>query len=133
MKGLPVVLSWELANAAIKRVLWQPQPSKIGTFQNHMGGCQNYGPSLGTLNVRCRTRIGTQKGTIILTTAHMIVIGPTSGAWGDQNPLRMQKLPGPRSSTPVFLVPDPHHLIETPPPAVPAYTTRNMLGGSPTP
>ena len=30
-----------------------------------MGGCQNYGPFLGTLNIRCRIRIGTQKGTII--------------------------------------------------------------------
>ena len=35
-----------------------------------MGGCQNYGPFLGTLNIRCRTIIGTQKGTIILTTTH---------------------------------------------------------------
>ena len=34
------------------------------------GGCQNYGPFLGTLNIRCRIIIGTQKGTIILTTTH---------------------------------------------------------------
>ena len=33
-----------------------------------MGGYQNYGPFLGTLNIRCRTIIGIQKGTIILTT-----------------------------------------------------------------
>ena len=33
-----------------------------------MGGCQNYGPFLGTLNTRCRTILGTQKGTLILTT-----------------------------------------------------------------
>ena len=33
------------------------------------GGCQNYGPLLGTLVIRCRIIIGTQKGTIILTTA----------------------------------------------------------------
>ena len=32
------------------------------------GGCQNSGPFLGTLNIRCRIIIGTQKGTIILTT-----------------------------------------------------------------
>ena len=32
-----------------------------------MGGCQNYGPFLGTLNIRGRIIIGTQKGTIILT------------------------------------------------------------------
>ena len=36
-----------------------------------MGGCQNYGPFLGTLNIRCRIIMGTQKGTIILTTTHM--------------------------------------------------------------
>ena len=32
-----------------------------------MGGCQNYDPFLGTLNIRCRIIIGTQKGTIIST------------------------------------------------------------------
>ena len=37
----------------------------------HMGGCQNYGPFLGTLNNRCRIIIGTQKGTIVLTTTHI--------------------------------------------------------------
>ena len=26
-----------------------------------MGGCQNYGPYFGTLNIRCRTIIGTPK------------------------------------------------------------------------
>ena len=36
-----------------------------------MGGCQNYGPLLGTLNIRGRIIIGTQKGTIILTTTHI--------------------------------------------------------------
>ena len=38
---------------------------------NAMGGCQNHGPFLGTLNIRCRIIIGTQKGTIILTSTHM--------------------------------------------------------------
>ena len=38
-----------------------------------MGGCQNSGPFLGTLNIRCRIMIGIQKGTIILTTAHMYI------------------------------------------------------------
>ena len=37
----------------------------------HMGSCQNYGPFLGTLVVRCRITLRTQKGTIILTTAHI--------------------------------------------------------------
>ena len=36
-----------------------------------MGGCQNYDPFWGTLNIRCRIIIGIQKGTIILTTTHM--------------------------------------------------------------
>ena len=37
----------------------------------HMGGCQNYGPFLGTLNIRGRIIIGIQKGTMILTTTHI--------------------------------------------------------------
>ena len=37
-----------------------------------MGSCQNYGPSLGTLNIRYRIIIGIQKGTIILTTTHIV-------------------------------------------------------------
>ena len=36
-----------------------------------MGGCQNYGPLLGALNIRGRIIIGIQKGTIILTTTHI--------------------------------------------------------------
>ena len=50
------------------------QPStglRVQVLKNHMGGCRNYGPFLGTLNSRCRTIIGTQKGTIILTTTHI--------------------------------------------------------------
>ena len=37
----------------------------------HMAGCQNYGPFLGTLNIRGRIIIGAQKGTIILITTHI--------------------------------------------------------------
>ena len=37
----------------------------------HMAGCQNYGPFLGTLNIRGRIIVGTQIGTIILTTTHI--------------------------------------------------------------
>ena len=40
-----------------------------------MSGCQNYGPFLGTLNIRCRIMTGTQKGTIILTTTHVEGLG----------------------------------------------------------
>ena len=36
-----------------------------------MGGCQNLGPFLGTLNNRCRIILSTPKGTLILTTTHM--------------------------------------------------------------
>ena len=36
-----------------------------------MGGCQNYGRFLGTLNIRCRIIIGLQRGVIILTTTHI--------------------------------------------------------------
>ena len=39
----------------------------------HMGSCQNYGPFLGTLNIRCRTILRTQRGTIILTTTHISI------------------------------------------------------------
>ena len=35
---------------------------------DHVGGCQNYGPFLGTRNNRCRIMIGTQEEAIILTT-----------------------------------------------------------------
>ena len=37
----------------------------------YMGSCQNDGPFLGTLNIRCRILLRTQEGTIILTTTHM--------------------------------------------------------------
>ena len=42
-----------------------------GWFEKQLGGCQNYGPLLGTLSIRCRTIIGIQKGTIILTTTQL--------------------------------------------------------------
>ena len=53
-----------------------PDPAKPPTRRKarkvmHMGGCQNYGPFLGTLNIKCRTIFGTQKGTLILLTTHM--------------------------------------------------------------
>ena len=42
-----------------------------------MGSCQNYGPFWGTLNSRCRIILGTQKGTIILRTTHILrLLGP---------------------------------------------------------
>ena len=51
-----------------------PNPRDLRT---HMDGCQNYGPFLGTLNNRCRIILGTQKGTIMLTTTHILrLLGP---------------------------------------------------------
>ena len=49
----------------------------------YIGSCQNYGPwsLFGVLNNRFRIIIRTQKGTIILTTTHIVydadVFGPT--------------------------------------------------------
>ena len=43
----------------------------VGT--EDLGGCQNYGPFLGALNIRYRIVIGTQKGTIMLTATHLVV------------------------------------------------------------
>ena len=46
------------------RYMGDPKPETLLTVA-HMVGCQNYGPFLGTLNIRGRIIIGTQKGTII--------------------------------------------------------------------
>ena len=42
-----------------------------------MGGCQNSGPILGTLDIRGLIIMGTQKGTIILTTTQILL----GGSW----------------------------------------------------
>ena len=39
----------------------------------HVGGCQNHGLVLGPLKTRCRIILRTQKGTIILTTTHVVL------------------------------------------------------------
>ena len=38
-----------------------PKPVVSSGILFHFGGCQNCGPFLGTLNIRCRTIIGIQK------------------------------------------------------------------------
>ena len=51
--------------------LFTPVPPRLpiwGSYTKPLGGCQNYGPFLGTLNIRGRITIGTPKRTIILTT-----------------------------------------------------------------
>ena len=45
--------------------------SALGFVIQDLGGCQNHGPFLVTLNIRCRIIMGIQKGTIILTTTHL--------------------------------------------------------------
>ena len=45
----------------------------VQVLGKYMGGCQNHGPFLGTLNIRGRIIVGIQKRTIILTTIHMII------------------------------------------------------------
>ena len=42
----------------------------------YMAGCQNYGPLLGPLTTRCRLIIGPKKGTIVLTTTHIVFVCP---------------------------------------------------------
>ena len=39
-----------------------------------MGGCQNHGPFVGTLNIRGRIISGIQKRTMILTTTHIRIM-----------------------------------------------------------
>ena len=39
----------------------------------HMVGHQKYGPLLGPSNTRCRNILRTQKGTISLTTTHILL------------------------------------------------------------
>ena len=36
-----------------QELAWDDPPTD-GPTHLHMGGCQNYGPFLGTLNIRCR-------------------------------------------------------------------------------
>ena len=48
-----------------------PMKTTVPPKGDYMGGCQNYGPFLGTLNIRGRIIIGNQKGTIILMTTNM--------------------------------------------------------------
>ena len=73
---------------ALNKGFWDPEPrvtnikdtnfkslieaSAVSEIKHrHKGDCQNCGPFLGTLNIRCRIIIGIQKGSIILTTTQM--------------------------------------------------------------
>ena len=64
-----------------------------------MGGCQNYGPFLGTPNIRCRIIIGTQRGTISLTTTQISLVSvfwvlsrSVTVSWGGTFPLQVVRL-----------------------------------------
>ena len=60
-----------------------------------MGGCQKYGPFLGTLNIRCRIIIGIQKGTKILTTTQKTVVNSYSqAALGSHGRCSVRSAPG---------------------------------------
>ena len=71
-----------------------------------MGGCRNYGPFLGTLNIGAILHIiGTQKGTIILTTTHMILL-TTSKLGRASTPFAFgatTRAPWPRVAAPYWL------------------------------
>ena len=77
-----------------------PQKVPLILGNPHMGGCQNYGPFLGTLNIRDRIIIGTQKGTIILTTNHIVSINYSVGAFS----LRLTCVHSLRETSPTLLV-----------------------------
>ena len=66
---------WAQSPLHSRKLTWKPKKGPIKTTAllkgDYMEGCQNYGPFLGTLNIRGRIIIGTQQGTIILTTNHM--------------------------------------------------------------
>ena len=62
---------WRGIRGLVLRSFQRCQNPKPETLQRvilsrDIGGCQNYGPFLGTLNSRGRITIGIQKGTIIL-------------------------------------------------------------------
>ena len=69
------------------------------TIMDYMGGCQNSGPFLGTLNIRCRIIIGIQKGTNILTTTHMVISQNRGTHHKPQNTIVLVMGP-PRNGTP---------------------------------
>ena len=77
-KTLPFLhTSLSPSHVEVEREEWQ---KLLHPLLSYMGGCQNYGPLLGTLNTRGRIIIiGIQKGTIILTTTHIGCKYPNTG------------------------------------------------------
>ena len=50
------------------------QFSQLLRLAGSLAGCQNHGPFLGTLHIRCRTILGSQKEIVTLTTTHIVPI-----------------------------------------------------------
>ena len=72
---IPGEVRWRPQNSQLLRAgqeASQAVDSSQHEFLVHLGACQNYGPLLGTLNIRCRIIIRTRKGTLILTTTHLV-------------------------------------------------------------
>ena len=58
--------------------------SRAACLASHMGGCQNYGPFFGPYYNTAPNISGIQKGTLILTTTHMIAKALLFWAWETQ-------------------------------------------------
>ena len=75
----------------------------------YVGGGQNCGPFLGTLNIRGRIIIGIQKGTVILTTTHIstadMLAVPSSGLNSQPRCRRLEE------PTPLYYPPTPQRLL----------------------
>ena len=54
---------------------------KDSNSNRYMGGCQNYGPLLGPLNIRFRIILRTPKRTVLLTTTHVPLYYTAKGYW----------------------------------------------------
>ena len=52
-----VMVDWRTFEAAFQLTCGE----SVGFSNSQVGGCQNYGHFLGTLNIKCRIIIGTQK------------------------------------------------------------------------
>ena len=87
-----------------------------------MGGCQNYSPFLGTLNITCRPILGTQKGTIVLTTTHIKKARKQTGCLGF-NFLNPRKCPSTLNSSGTFSHTEPSVQLKRTPKPVPYSQT----------
>ena len=54
--------------------MWVQGPLNPNPHRTHIGGCQNYGLSLGPYYYTAPIIYGTQKGTLILRTTHIVTL-----------------------------------------------------------